>query len=114
MRLLKRNLKTVEYLSYLGKEEVLTDGKHTGRFEVKYDDPVIFEGNMSVPSSYAVHQLFGIDTNYTHVLMLEGTNTGIQEEGLIVYGDDTYEIRSVRESLNVTTVALRKRTRSKA
>lgn len=114
MKLLKRNLKTVEYLAYRGKEEILSDGKHTGRMEVVYDDPVVFEGNLSVPNTYASHHMFGIDVNYTHVLMLEGTDTGIEEEGLIVYGDDTYEIRSVRESLNVTTVALRKRTKNKA
>lgn len=113
MRLLKRNLTTVEYHAYLRKEEILNDGKHTGRPNVVYADPVFFEGNLSAPSAYATHQLFGIDTNYTHVLLIEGNDTGIEEEGLIVHNDNVYEIRSVRPSLNVTAIALLKRTKNK-
>lgn len=112
MKLLKRNCVQVGYRRYMGKTEVLSDGRHTGQYDIQYDDPVWFSGNLSVPSGQVSNQMYSIVADYTHVLLLDLTDTGIEEDGLIVKGDDVYEIKAVRESMNVTSIALKKRPRN--
>lgn len=109
MRLLERNLTEFTYTPYLGKTEKLVDGKHTGKFELSYGDEVSCVGNISVPSGQYTQQLFGIETRYTHVLLLDDPEADIHEDGLIQWKGNTYEVRAVRPSLNVLAVALQKR-----
>lgn len=114
MRLLKRNLKEFEYRAYIGKTEVISDGKHTGRLQAQYGDPVLYRGNISAARNSAYHEFFGIGTNYTHVLLVEGADTGFTEEGLIDWNGNVYEIVRVSPSLNVTALALKKRVTNNA
>lgn len=114
-RLQKINMTQFEYRAYRGKQERLTpEGRHTGEPELIYDDPVAYEGNISVNYGYAAQKAFGLDTNYTHVLIMEDPDADIKEEGLIDWNGDTYEIRSVVPSLNYLSVSLRKRTKNAA
>lgn len=110
MKLLKRNLTECEYMEYLGTQEVMADERHTGRYEVQYGDPVVFHGMIDVPSGHVQNQLFGINTNYTHVLLLDDPNADIKEAGRIRWKNALYEITAVRQSLNVLSVALKKLT----
>lgn len=114
MRLLKRNTTVFEYRAYIGETEVLSEGMHTGNYQPAYANAVEYRGNISAPSGFVTDQLFGVDTKYTHVLLLDDPNADISEEGLIDWEGDTYEVRAVRPSLNVLSVALRKRTRNNA
>lgn len=109
MRLLKRNETEFTYTGYEGKTEILKDGKHTGKFTVSYAEPVTYTGNISVPSGQDLQQLFGIETRYTHVLLMDNPDADINESGLIQWKGSVYEIKAVRPSLNVLAVALRKR-----
>ena len=116
MKLLKRNLTSFDYRACLGQVEVLeTEGtgqdvvtRHTGRYTVQYADPVSMTGSMSYARDYIANQWFGIDDRYTHTMLIGSVDTGIREDGLIDWKGDTYEIRAIRESINVTALALRK------
>ena len=114
MKLLRRNTTVFEYRAYAGESEVLIDGMHTGNCQPAYADAVEYRGNISAPSGFVTDQLFGVDTKYTHVLLMDDPNVDITEEGLIDWKGDTYEVRAVRPSLNVLAIALRKRTRNTA
>lgn len=110
MRLLRRNTTKFQYRAYLGEQEILKDGRHTGNYEVAYAEPVEYRGNISAPSGFATDNLFGVNTQYTHVLLLDKPDADISEDGLIDWRDVVYEVKAVRPSLNVLAVALKKRT----
>ena len=110
MRILRRDSTTFEYLAYLRKEEVLRNGLHTGNTKAVYDDPVQYRGDISIPSGAVSDNLFGINTQYTHVLLMDNPDADIREEGLIVWKGCEYDIQAVRPSMNVLAVALKKRT----
>ena len=111
MKLLKRNLTEFEYLPYDGVETDLNDdGEHTGEFHPEYGEPVTYRGNISVPSGYTNQAFYGMDVRYSHVLVLDDVNADIQETGLIRWKGELYDIRAVRPSLNVLSIAIRKQT----
>lgn len=110
MKLLKRNLTEFEYRAYQGEEEIVEWGKHTGRPEVKYGDPECYKGNIGLPNGFVQNDLFGINHNYTHVLVMDDIHADINEAGLIKCNGLTYEIKAVRRSLNVLSVALKQLT----
>lgn len=114
MKLLRRNTTVFEYRPFVKSEEQLKDGRHSGNYKPVYGDPVQYCGNISTPSGYANPQFFGIDTEYTHVLVMDNPKADIRETGLIDWNGETYEIRAVRPSINVLSVALRKRTTNNA
>lgn len=111
MKCLKRNLTKFTYRKYLGESDYDPEtGEHTGEPIPQYSDPVPYEGNISAPSSFANQTLFGVDTRYTHVLVMDDPEADIEETGVIEWKGRTYEVRAVRPSLNVLAVALRKQT----
>lgn len=111
MKLLKRNLRKFEYLPYTGVETDLDDqGRHTGDYKPVYGYPIWKQGNISVPSGYANQTFYGLDTRYSHVLVMENPDEDIQETGLIRWNGELYDIKAVRPSLNSLSVALMKRT----
>ena len=111
MKLQKRNLTKFEYLPYTGVDTDLNDdNEHTGEFHHEYGTPIEMEGNISSPSGHTNQTFYGEDIQYTHTLVLDNPNAKIDEYGLVQWKDATYEITAVRPSLNVLSVALRKRT----
>ena len=111
MQRLTRNLKTLAYLPYTGVTSDLTDNnEHTGEFHRVYGDPVIIKGNISSPSGRISEMFYGQDVRYTHTLVLDGTDTGVTEDGLIRWNGELYDIQAIRPTLNATSVALRKQT----
>lgn len=110
MKLLKRNTTTFTYTPYEGKTEVLKDGKHTGKFTASYGSEITYTGSISVPTGQDTQQWFGIDTKYTHILLMDNPDIDIREDGLIQWKGNVYEIKAVRPSLNVLAVALKKQT----
>lgn len=109
MRLLRRNTTVFQYRAYAGKQETIINGRHTGNGKPIYADPVTYRGNISSPTGFATDKLFGIDIQYSHVLLLDNPNADISEDGLILWNGAEYEIKAVRPSLNVLAVALKKR-----
>ena len=117
MKLLKRNLRDLEYIPYKGESDIDPDtGRHTGEPVPSYDEPIPFEGNLSTPNGYANATFYGEEIRYTHVLLIEPSEIDepVNEYGLIRDGEDEYEIRAVRPSENVISVALRLRTKNHA
>ena len=110
MKCLKRNMREFTYTPCLGKTEIMSGDKHTGKFTVAYGDPVSYQGTFSVPGGQANRELFGIDTKYTHVLLMDNPDADIREDGLIQYKGSVYDIKAIRDSLNVLAIALMKRT----
>lgn len=112
MRLLKRNLTEFEYLPYEGESDLDQEtGRHTGEPVPVFGDPIPFQGNISIPSQFVNPTFYGEDIRYTHTLVMEIPETEINEYGLIRWKDNVYEIRALRPSLNVLSLALRKRTK---
>lgn len=112
MKLCRRNTTVFDYQAYLGEEEKLLNGLHTGNTKPRYADPVPYRGNISAPSGSVVNSLFGQDIRYTHVLVMDDPNADIAENGLVRWKDSEYDITAVRPSINVLTVALKKRTKN--
>ena len=110
MRILRRNSTVFRYMAQTGTQEVLKDGKHTGQYEITYSAPVEYRGNVSLPNGTATDNLCGLNTPYTYVLLMDNPKANIRETGLIEWQGDLYEITAVRPSLNVLSVALKKRT----
>lgn len=111
MKLLKRNLIPVQYLPATGEESDLNGNQeHTGEFYPVYGDPVSYMGNFSTPSGYTNPTFYGADIRYTNVLLLDDAKADIREDGLFLIQGHTYEIRAVRPSLNVLSIALRRLT----
>ena len=114
MRILKRNSTTFEYRPLAGKQEVMLNGLHTGNMQPVYGDPVQYRGHISAPSGFATDNLFGINTQYTHILLMSDIYADIREDGLITWKENDYDIQAVRPTLNVLAVALKKRTVKRA
>ena len=114
MKLLRRNTVRFMYYANTGKTSDLRDGKHTGESIPIYADPVYYRGNISAPYGTATDNLFGINTQYTHVLVMDDVSADIREDGLIGWKGDLYEIMAVRPTINVLAVALKKQTRNHA
>jgi len=113
MRCLKRNMTKFEYLPYEGTDTDLNDdGEHTGEFhrEYGYGEPVEYEGNISSPSGRVNQTFYGDDVRYTHTLVMDNPNAGINEHGVIRWKGDLYDIKAVKPSLNALSVALQKQT----
>ena len=114
MRLLRRNTVLFEYWSVTGTTETLVNGLHTGNRKPTYDDPVQYRGHISAPSGFATDNLFGINTQYTHVLLVDKKDADIQEDGIITFLDNVYAVKAVRPTMNVLAVALQKTTKNHA
>lgn len=108
MRNLKRWTNEFIYQPYVGKTEIMKDGKHTGKFQVSYGSDVQYSGTFSAPNGQAAKELFGIDISYTHVLIMDNPNADIKEDGLIHWKNNVYEVKAVRPSMNILTVALKR------
>lgn len=115
MKCLRRNMTDFEYFPPDGEETDLNDdGEHTGEFYQKFGDPVPYRGNISAPSGSISQNFFGTDTRYTHVLIMDDPDLDISELGMIRWKGDLYAIQAVRPSINVLSVALRKKTKDNA
>ena len=110
MKLQRRNTVLFQYKPVIGQEERLLNGMHTGNYGPVYGDPVVYRGNISVPSGFATDNLFGVNTQYTHVLVMDNVNANIAEDGLIEWNGSKYDVKAVRQSINVLSAALKKRT----
>lgn len=113
MRLLRRNTTVFEYLPCTGEATDLDENdRHTGEFHPVYGDPVEYRGNISAPSGRTQQAFYGEDIRYTHILVMDDPEAEIEENGQIRWKGAVYDIQAVRPSLNVLSIALRKRTQN--
>ena len=114
MRLLKRQQTAFEYMPNLGVQEILEDGKHTGRYCPRYGGRVTYKGNVAMPTGYVQATWFGIDKDYSHILLMEDPKAPIKEDGIIEWDGNTYVIQAVKPSYNFLSIAMRVITKEEA
>ena len=111
MKLLRRNTTEFTYRAPDGVDTDLNEfEEHTGEYRREYAEPVEYRGNISIPSGQSVWEFYGLDTNYTHTLVMDKPDADIREGGIIQWMGETYDIIAVRRSINAVSVALRKQT----
>ena len=112
MKMLRRNCVKFTYEKNLGMSDYdPIAGEYTGEHTVRYDEPVTYYGNISTATGYAQITMFGVNPDYTHVILLDDPKADIQETGLIRYNGEAYEVMAVRPSLNVLALAVKRMTR---
>ena len=114
MRLLRRDTVEFVYKPLSAEVETQTDERHTGNYEPTYGYSVTYRGNISIPTGFASDNLFGQNIQYSHVLLMDNTKADIQEDGIIEWRGEVYEIRAVRPSHNFLSIALKKKTANHA
>lgn len=110
MKLLRRNTVQFTYRPYTGRSETLVDGIHTGVPTPTYGAGATYRGNISPSNGYVQEKLFGINLDYTHVLLMDKFDAPIAETGIIEWNGETYTIKAVKRSMNVLNVALKRQT----
>lgn len=114
MKLLRRNTTEFQYRPLDSQTEVKKDGIHAGTYVPTYGQTVTYRGHISTPSGIAQAQLFGLDIRYSHVLLMDNPDADIREGGIVEWKGDSYDVAAVRPSLNVLSVALRRRMKNNA
>ena len=108
MRTLKRNKVQVSYALYSGKTEVQnTDGTYTGEWTKTYASPVTLMANIAPATGNASIEPFGVDTDYTHIMVVEGVDAPLTEETIVLYNGQSYRVVRIAKSLNHIRYALR-------
>lgn len=121
MRTLRRNKRRMWYALYLGREEVLKNGKHTGTYKVLYSDPHEMWENVSAARGSADAEMFGIDLKYDKAFITNNTNCPIDEKSVMwidtepnINDDGTtdtpwdYVVVRVAESINSKAYAVQR------
>lgn len=121
MRSLERNKRTFWYASYAGNEEILSDGKRTGQYKVKYGNPVEARANVSAARGSLDDEHFGINADYDRTITTDKADFGIDESSVlwiektpeIAAGGSTatpwdYVVVKIARSINSTTIAIKK------
>ena len=122
MRCMVRNKTAFYYALYTGKNEITDEyGNATGQYSVTYGNPIKAYGNISPVQGIVQTQLFGANTKYDRVIVLDDVHIPIDEysvlwvdtEPLIEADGSTatphnYEVTKVAPSLNGVAVAISK------
>lgn len=121
MRSLRRNEKRFWYANYTGNEEILSDGKRTGQYKVKYGNPVEARANVSAARGALDDEHFGINADYDRTIttcdkslnLAESSGLWIEKTPEIAADGSTatpwdYVVVKIARSLNSTTIAIKK------
>lgn len=120
MKTMLRNLKSVWYCNYLGKEPMMgDDGYETGEYRVVYSDPVEIRCNVSASKGAAQNEMFGNLDASDRVLVIDEITLPINENTVMFIdkepefdndGSPLYDYRVLRVgvSLNSTSIAVSK------
>lgn len=122
MRLMKRNLKSIWYRLYLGKEPVMDEeGMETGEPVISYGELTHLDANVSPAVGIAQQEMFGTLENYDKVVMTDDLSCPIDENtvmfidrepefdenGVLINSHD-YIVRRVAKPLNSIAYAVSK------
>ncbi len=115
MKALARNKQTVYYALYTGKTKVYdTDGLFTGDHKPTYATPVKTAMNVSPARGAASVEMFGVNTNYSRVLVTDDLSCPITETSVLWIGGEpnntatnfNYRVVRIGKSLNSITYAV--------
>lgn len=113
MRSLARNKKHFYYALYKSKDEITDSyGNKTGQYTLTYESPVGYWANISPATGVSDLEMFGQNTNYSHVISTSDMTCPITETTHLWIGvptTDPYNYVVVRkaESLNCISYAIR-------
>lgn len=119
MKLMKRNLQTVYYCLYRGKEPVLdSDGNETGEYKVLYGKPVKMKCSVSAAKGFSEVNPFGNQDSYDKVIVVDNMRCPV-DENTVFFIDSTpgyyhgkptfdYTVHRVAKSLNSVSIAVSK------
>lgn len=121
MRSLRRNEKRFWYANYTGNEEILSDGKRTGQYKVKYGDPIEARANVSAARGSLDDEHFGINADYDRTITTCDKSLNLAESSVLwiekapeIAADGStatpwdYVVVKIARSLNSTTIAIKK------
>ena len=112
MRCLNKNKRTIHYRNYLGKQQIVDDnGYRTGEYTLSYSDLIEAKMNVSPSRGMASEEMFGIQTNYTKVLVTDDVNCSMDEHSILwidkpTSGPHDYVVVKRAESLNSVAYAI--------
>ena len=112
MRCVKINQQTIYYALYLGKTaETDTSGNYTGDYVISYADPVAMKANVSPARKWTSVEPYGLESDYTHVMMTDNMSCPITETTLVWIGkpiteNANFRVVKVAKSLNHITYDL--------
>lgn len=113
MKCMERNKRDLWYAVYVGKEEILKDGKRTGQVTVKYSAPVKIKASVSPARGSASEELFGVNAVYDRTVIVEDANADITETS-VIWVENTpdepwdYVVEKVARSLNNAAIAIKR------
>ena len=114
MRTLKRNKQKVWYWLYKEDTEILdANNLRTGEYRKTYEEPQLVMSNVAPATGNASVEPFGVETEYSHIMVVEN-DCPITEESIVWVGSDPttatenfYRVVRIAKSLNHTRIALR-------
>ena len=119
MRCLERNKQSLYYALLKSKTE-REDEYHnkTGEYTMVYETPVALRCNISKANGEAKTELFGIETDYDSVIVLDDINCPITEDSILFIGvtptvtqegeyNNNYIVKKVAKSLNSVSIAIK-------
>lgn len=84
MRTLARNKRRFYYSNALRREPTFDEwGNETGEGKLVYSEPIQSLGNISSASGAVQWQVFGADISYDKVIIIEGTDSQINEGSVL-------------------------------
>lgn len=120
MKLLRRNLKLINYCTFKEKTAIVdSEGFETSEEKIVYNDAVEMLCNVSTAKGYAQSEIFGNLDNYDKVIITDNMDCPIDENTVLFVdkqpeydSDDTpiydYIVKRVAPSLNNISYAIAK------
>lgn len=118
MKDLSRNKKTFYYALYMGKTEDIDEfGNRTGQYVPTYTSPMLYRANISPARGTADLEQFGINSNYTKVIVTSDMECPFTETtrlwiGIAPTESYNYVVTQRAESINSISFAIREVTTS--
>lgn len=112
MRCLNKNKQTIHYKNYIGKTQIVdSNGNRTGEYTLSYSDLIEARMNVSASRGVASEEMFGIQTNYTKVLVTSDINCSMDEHSIVwidkpTDGPHDYVVVQKAKSLNSIAYAI--------
>lgn len=111
MRALARNKQAIYYALYQGKQDITEDSYYTGEQETVYSEPVLFKINVSPSKGNADLEIFGIEAQYSKVMVTADMSCPIDEYSRLWIGitpDQPYNyvVKRVARGLNSISYAI--------
>lgn len=116
MRTLNRNKQPLYYALYKGKTEYVDEyGNKTGEYTTQYETPVKTYMNISPARGNIVLEQFGINTQYTHILVTDKMDCPIAKDTILWIGKTpdnegkikhNFVVKQIAKSLNSISYAI--------